>query len=908
MKALRILPLAVALSAAVHAAAPVLDDLVPLDGTGFPARVEPRVPVGKALLFPVTASDADGDVLTYKVKSSSPNVLVRVRTGHPKLKLQINHAAGAAGDPAFTGTLEVAMFRDLTPISADFISGFAQSGYYNGQIFHRIANLDPAEQPDGSFIVQGGDPLGTGQGGPGMIDSDNDGDLDPATAFKFENEFRASNIFTGRGQLAMANAGTTPSTFRGTNGSQFFFTDGQPRFLDFNHTIMGQLLRGWDTLEAMTKVARGAGDKPTVDVQLQTAGIEFNPTDAILLITATAPGLATITVEASDGTSTPVTKTFTVTAFKDTRNSPPFLSPISNRTVAKETILNIPLQVTDLENDFVFFSNQVLSPVQGQSSGSGNPARVVGNPGYTGQLNLGVGATQYDMTYRGTIDGATRPVDDQKPVAIAVGDKKINARIESFSAAPGQALTDLVVASYRDNDPRGLPADFNATVNWGDGTPLSVSTGATPTVTIARDTTRPSPTAFEVKSSHTYANPGTYPLIVDLSATKGQRVTLRGIAVITAGPIRAFGDEFKVNGATLTNGVVASFTDDAPVAPAAYTATIQWGDGKKSTGTVRRRSTGGFEVLGSHIFPDPEDYSVAVRIDRLAAAPAFAWSRAEVGGFTGTPHLPPFDAPNLIGQMTASAISGTQVRPLRETEGNQTFGNMELIVINAGSKASPAAKIQFFLSEDKTLNRVAQGENPADVRVNVADLTEVDLASLQPGGGIRYVFINDGSTDSRLRFPAGENGAGLNLLAHFQYSDPIANHLPIAREVVFGPYDPFIVKPSTTLVVKEAGGEQISAKFRVRLARQPDANVTIPLSLSATDATQISISATSLVFTSANWNTFQEITVTAKDDNTVDGTKSARVTLGVADSTDVRFDNLDPTDVPVSVLDKTVTP
>src|SRR5688572_17161693 len=98
MKAFCSLSLAVALGAAAHAAAPVLDDLVPLDGTGFPARVEPRVPVGKALLFPVTASDADGDVLTYKVRSSSPNVLVRVRTGHPKLTMQVNHAAGAAGD------------------------------------------------------------------------------------------------------------------------------------------------------------------------------------------------------------------------------------------------------------------------------------------------------------------------------------------------------------------------------------------------------------------------------------------------------------------------------------------------------------------------------------------------------------------------------------------------------------------------------------------------------------------------------------------------------------------------------------------------------------------------------------------------------------------------------------------
>jgi hypothetical protein len=641
-------------------------------------------------------------------------------------------------------------------------------------------------------------------------------------------------------------------------------------------------------------------------VRLQTAGVEFNPTDAILLITATAPGTATITVEVTDGTSAPVVKTMTVTAYKDTRNSPPFLTPIANRTVPKETIFSIPLKVVDLENDFVFYSNQILSPFQGQSSGSGNPARAVGNPGYVGPLNLGIGATQYDMTYRGAIDGAARAVDDQIPVAIAVGDKKIRVKTEPLAPIAGVAMINVRIAGYTDSDPRGQATDFVAQINWGDGTPLT-------TGTIARDPAKATPTAFAITGTHTYAKPGTYPLTVQLTASKGQRVTVRSLAVVRGtapAPIVAFGRTFKVNGATLTNGVVATFKHLGTVnPPASYTARIQWGDGTVGNGTVRRTGPDEFEVLASHVFPDPEDYSVVVNLSTSGpnpATPGLAWSRAEVRGFTGQPHLPPFAAPNLIGQMTASTVTGTTTtRPLRETAGSQTYGNIELIVINAGTKASPAAKIQFYLSEDKTLNRTAQGTNPADLLVNIADLTEVNLDPLQPGGGIRYVFANDGSSDSRLRFPAGENGAGLNLLAHFEYRDPIADHLPIARQVVFGPYDPFIVRPTAALVVKEAGGEQASAKFRVKLGRQPRANVTIPLSLSTTDAAQIEISATSLVFTSANWNTFQEVTVTAKDDNTADGTKAARVVLGAADSTDVRFDNLDPTDVSVTVLDKT---
>jgi hypothetical protein len=243
--------------------------------------------------------------------------------------------------------------------------------------------------------------------------------------------------------------------------------------------------------------------------------------------------------------------------------------------------------------------------------------------------------------------------------------------------------------------------------------------------------------------------------------------------------------------------------------------------------------------------------------------------------------------------------------------GNQTYANVELIVVNSGSKASPEAKIQFFLSEDTTLNRKditgPNPENPSetivlnpkDQRVMIGSMSEVSVASLQPGGGVRYIFAQQTGGDTRLKFPVGENGSGLNLLAHFQYSDPLADHLPIHREVVFGPFDPFVVTP-TSVTVKEAASDtapERSATFKVRLRTQPDANVTIPLSLSATDAAQIEISpATSLVFTAENWNIEQVVTVKAKDDAVAEATKTARVTLGVADSTDPRFDGMDPSD------------
>jgi hypothetical protein len=84
--------------------------------------------------------------------------------------------------------------------------------------------------------------------------------------------------------------------------------------------------------------------------------------------------------------------------------------------------------------------------------------------------------------------------------------------------------------------------DFVAKINWGDGT--APSTG-----TIQRDPSSPSPTAFIVTGSHTYQHPGTYPVVVDLTASKGQRATARGMAVVTAGPVHAFGRTFKTTGA-----------------------------------------------------------------------------------------------------------------------------------------------------------------------------------------------------------------------------------------------------------------------------------------------------------------------------------------------------------------------
>jgi peptidyl-prolyl cis-trans isomerase A (cyclophilin A) len=116
---------------------------------------------------------------------------------------------------------------------------------YSGTIFHRVI-------PD--FMVQGGDPTGTGMGGPG---------------YKFQDETKGSpHKFDKPGKLAMANSGP------GTNGSQFFITVAATPWLTGNHTIFGEVVEGQDVADKITKLPRNRQDKPDKDVVLNAVTIE----------------------------------------------------------------------------------------------------------------------------------------------------------------------------------------------------------------------------------------------------------------------------------------------------------------------------------------------------------------------------------------------------------------------------------------------------------------------------------------------------------------------------------------------------------------------------------------------------------------------------------------------------------
>jgi cyclophilin family peptidyl-prolyl cis-trans isomerase len=136
------------------------------------------------------------------------------------------------------GTIELELFDEDAPKTVENFTKLARDGFYDGVIFHRVIE---------DFMIQGGDPTGTGSGGPG---------------YQFEDEPNQHAV--ARGALAMANAGPN------TNGSQFFIVtaDACP-WLDGKHTVFGRVTGGMDVVDQISQLDTGPGDRPRDEVRIE---------------------------------------------------------------------------------------------------------------------------------------------------------------------------------------------------------------------------------------------------------------------------------------------------------------------------------------------------------------------------------------------------------------------------------------------------------------------------------------------------------------------------------------------------------------------------------------------------------------------------------------------------------------
>jgi cyclophilin family peptidyl-prolyl cis-trans isomerase len=496
---------------------------------------------------PITASSTNGRPLSFSFTSSTNAIAIVPHTNNPVWKVSVVQAAAANAPGAFStpfrggtatvtnmGDLIFMLFPEYAPHTVSVMQGLSASGFYSSNtIFHRVI---------AGFMNQGGDPLTNGTGGP---------------VFRYDDEFNPQAIFSGNGQLALANSGPD------TDGSQFFITMAPYRYGDLKYTVFGQLVRGFNVLSIINNTATDTNSRPLANVIIAQAGFVPDRSDTgVTLVATNRPGVVgTITVIADDGIGGRATNIFMATTATDTdSDAQPFFygNLVTNLVAPVNTTLTNFINVVELDGYALYWfpefadqasydaasnssyniSDSVLQTLTYNVTNGQGQIQLFMKPAtnYAGPVKIVFDVSAYsswetDYQYFGITD----PYAEQT-YTFVFGDTPIAAQPASLAPQTTAPFTSLLLATFTNGVAGSAVTNFSAAINWGDN---SITAG-----TITTNAAR----LKQVLGAHAYTNSGDYPVYVTIQSSLG--VTALVSNTITVMP------SLKLNH-TGTNNVIA---------------------------------------------------------------------------------------------------------------------------------------------------------------------------------------------------------------------------------------------------------------------------------------------------------------------------------------------------------------
>ncbi|MGB7344278.1 MAG: tandem-95 repeat protein [Pirellulaceae bacterium] len=317
------------------------------------------VGIGSPLHIPVDVYDPDGGVQKVTVSVENPALLEAVvLSGNRSIRIDMD----TYGDMVFE------LFEQRAPEASGRVIELAEDGFYDGIIFHRVVD---------NFVIQAGDPTGTGTSGSSLGN--------------FDDDFNAELQHNRPGVLSFAK------TSDDTNNSQFFITETPTRHLDFNHSIFGQLVEGEDVREAISEHAVNGSGTPTTPIAIESISVFDDTENSVIMFKAagTSTGTTNVTITVTDPDGNTHSETIQVTVAADTANSQPFLNEVVvPASFAAGAPATLQLSSIDVEGDAVtYLANSQSAAANATVSVDENSGLVTVTPssGFTGAVNVLVG-------------------------------------------------------------------------------------------------------------------------------------------------------------------------------------------------------------------------------------------------------------------------------------------------------------------------------------------------------------------------------------------------------------------------------------------------------------------------------------------------------------------------------------